>query len=349
MTWMIYGATGYTGQLVVEEALKRGHRPLLAGRNPDKLDVLAEQYDLDYVAFRLDDERTIAEAIADVDVVYHAAGPFIHTSDPMIRACLATNTHYIDITGEITVFENTYTYDDAARKVGVGLVSGAGFDVVPSDCIATYVANQVMGATHLETAIFALDGISQGTSKTAVESASVGLGMRRNGQLVPMGFAKYTQSLTLPDGKTRQVASFPWGDVSVSYRTTGIPNITSYLSIPPTIATVGRITYPIASQLMKIGAVRNLAKSLIERYVEGPDEQARQNGQSYIHARAWNNQGQSASAWLTTVEAYRYTAEIGVLAVESMLERNPIGALTPVQAFGVDFTLEIEGTTRIDV
>ena len=105
MRWMIYGATGYTGQLVVEEAVRRGHRPIIAGRNPDKLDVIADKYDLDYVAFRLDDENTIAEAIADADIVYHAAGPFIHTAEPMIRACLATKTDYLDITGEIDVFE----------------------------------------------------------------------------------------------------------------------------------------------------------------------------------------------------------------------------------------------------
>ncbi|MEO1644032.1 MAG: NAD(P)H-binding protein, partial [Chloroflexota bacterium] len=111
MAWMIYGATGYTGQLVVAEAVARGHRPLLAGRNPEKLATLADTYDLDFVAFQLNDPTVIAEAIADMDVVYHAAGPFVYTSEPMIRACLATHTHYLDITGEIDVFEQTFRYD----------------------------------------------------------------------------------------------------------------------------------------------------------------------------------------------------------------------------------------------
>jgi len=348
MRWMIYGATGYTGQLVVEEAVRRGHRPIIAGRNPEKLDVIAEQYDLDYVAFRLDDEKTIAEAIADVDIVYHAAGPFIHTSDPMIRACLATNTHYLDITGEISVFENTYSYDDAARKVGIALISGAGFDVIPSDCLGAYVAEKIVGATHLETGIFGFAGASAGTSKSAIEMIPGGWFSRRDGKLVKSSFGKDSMSFVLPDGKTRHAVASPWGDLSVSYRTTGIPNISSYLTMQPAITTIGRIVYPIASLILKNSAIRSLAKDLVERIASPPDERTRTEAKSYIYARASNPAGQSASAWLTTLEPYQYTAKVAILAIERLVELNPIGALSPVQAFGVDFTLEVEGTSRRD-
>lgn len=348
MRWMIYGATGYTGQLVVEEAITRGHRPIIAGRNPDKLDAIAQKYDLDYVAFRLDDDNTIAEAIADVDIVYHAAGPFIHTSEPMIRACLATNTHYLDITGEINVFEQTYHYDDAARKVGIALISGAGFDVVPSDCLADYVTKKVVGATHLETGIFGFAGASAGTAKSAIEMMPKQWWSRRDGKLVDSSFGAETITLELPNGKTRHAASAPWGDLSVAYRSTGIPNITSYLQMSPTMVTMGRIAYPIGKQLLKIGAVRQVAKDLVERFATPPDEQARTENKSYIFARATNSIGQSASAWLTTLEPYQYTAKVAVLAVERVAELNPVGALTPSQAFGADFTLEVAGTTRQD-
>lgn len=349
MRWMIYGATGYTGQLVVEEAIKRGHKPIIAGRNPDKLDVIAEKYDLDYVAFRLDDDNTIASAIADVDIVYHAAGPFVHTSDPMIRACLVTNTHYLDITGEISVFEQTYQYDDAARKVGITLISGAGFDVVPSDCLAAHVAKKVVGATHLETGIFGFAGTSVGTAKSGIEMARHSWWSRRNGKLVDSSFGKDTITLTLPNGKTRHAVSAPWGDLSVSYRTTGIPNITSYLAMSPTAVTLGRITYPLSKPLMKIPAVRQFANNLVDRFITPPDEQTRTENVSYIFARASNDAGQSASAWLTTLEPYHYTAKVAVLAIERLAELNPVGALSPAQAFGADFTLEVEGTSRQDV
>jgi len=349
MRWMIYGSTGYTGQLVIEEAIKRGHRPIIAGRNPDKLDVLAEKYDLDYVAFHLDDATTVAEAIADVEIVYHAAGPFIHTSDPMIRACLATNTHYLDITGEINVFENTFSYDDAARKVGIALISGAGFDVVPSDCMSAYVAAKVPGATHLETGIFGFAGASAGTTKSFLEMAPKNWWSRRDGELINGDFGAENITLTLPNGKERFAMSAPWGDLSVAYRTTRIPNITSYLEMKPTLATLGRIGYPIGKLLLKIAPVREFAKSMADRFMNGPSEEARLTKQTYIFARATNPSGQQAAAWLTTLEPYQYTAKIGVLAVEALAQRQPIGALTPAQAFGADFTLQVEQTTRQDV
>jgi len=349
MRWMIYGATGYTGQLVVEEAVRRGHQPIIAGRNPDKLEPIAEKYDLDYFAFRLDDEKTIAEAIADIDIVYHAAGPFIHTSDPMIRACLATNTHYLDITGELSVFENTYSYDDAARKVGIALISGAGFDVVPSDCLGAYVAKKVIGATHLETGIFGFAGASAGTTKSALEMSHKSWLSRRDGKQVKSSFGSPTITLKLPNGKTRHAVSSPWGDLSVSYRTTGIPNITSYLSMPKSLVTAGRIAFPIAKQIMKITPIRYMAINLADRFASPPDEETRLNTKSYIFARATNDAGLSASAWLTTLEPYQYTAKVAVLAVERLAELDPVGALTPAQAFGTDFTLEVEGTTRQDI
>jgi len=117
-----------------------------------------------------------------MDLVYHVAGPFIHTSDPMIRACLATNTHYVDITGELPVFENTFRYDAAARSNGIALVSGVGFDVIPTNCMAQYVAQQITGATHLEigmdlSLVMTAETVS-GTAKWSVGKSRIGCGYR---------------------------------------------------------------------------------------------------------------------------------------------------------------------------
>ena len=102
--WMLYGANGYTGRLIIEEALKRGHRPLLAGRSAGPIEALAEETGLDHVVVDLGDPLALRESLSDIHTVLHAAGPFSATSQPMEAAALETGTHYLDITGEIAVY-----------------------------------------------------------------------------------------------------------------------------------------------------------------------------------------------------------------------------------------------------
>src|SRR5215207_11302762 len=154
--WMIYGATGYTGQLVAEEAVKRGHEPILAGRNRETLAPIAKRLGLKYMVFDLNDVKIVAEAIGDLDVVYHAAGPFVKTSEPMVKACLATGTHYLDITGEYAVMESVYKLHEAALANKIALICGVGFDIVPSDCLAAYVAQKINAPHTIEIAVHPL-------------------------------------------------------------------------------------------------------------------------------------------------------------------------------------------------
>ena len=125
MTWMIYGANGYTGELVARLAVARGERPVLAGRNAAAVGALLEE----------------------VDAVAHCAGPFVWTAKPMVDACLATGTHYVDVTGEPDVFEAVLARDAEAAAAGITLLTGGGFDVVPTDCLAGLLAAELPDAT----------------------------------------------------------------------------------------------------------------------------------------------------------------------------------------------------------
>src|SRR5689334_1042164 len=98
MTWLIYGANGYTGALAARLAVARGEQPVLAGRDARAVAGLAAELGLEHRSFEVADA---AAALADVDVVAHCAGPFAVTSAAMVDACLATGTHYLDVTGEI--------------------------------------------------------------------------------------------------------------------------------------------------------------------------------------------------------------------------------------------------------
>jgi short subunit dehydrogenase-like uncharacterized protein len=346
-SWMIYGAYGYTGELVAEEAVRRGHRPLLAGRSAEKLIPLSERLGLDWVAPKLDDARALNEALRKVDLVFHAAGPFAFTSNPMIRACLATGTNYVDITGELPVFRNTFTYDQAAIERGIALISGVGFDVVPTDCLAEYVANQVPEATDLEIAVAALDQASPGTTKTMLEMLPQGVWRRRAGKLVPCGWAKDVKKVRFLHGE-RVTIPIPWGDLETAYQTTGIPNITTYLAFPPRSIRLLRWTAPLSQRILKLKPIRRVLQRLVDRIVRGPDAKVRQTARSYVWARAADKNGNEAQAWLETVEGYQFTIIGGVRCVERVLQERPVGALTPALAFGADFVLEIEGTRRLD-
>jgi short subunit dehydrogenase-like uncharacterized protein len=347
---MLYGATGYTGALLAEEAVRAGHRPLLAGRSADRLRPLAERLGLEYAAVGLDDADGLARALDGVDLVYHAAGPFVHTSDPMIRACLAAGAHYLDITGEIPVFENTFRYHEAAKDKGIALISGAGFDVIPTDCLAKYVADQLPDADTLEIAFDAITSASGGTTKTQLEMVAHGGLVRRDGKLLYAPLGRGTRRIRFSHGE-KLALRVPLADLATTYRATGIPNITTSIVLPPALIRLANLSaplFPFVQALFARERMRRGLGALIERTIKGPDATFRQTARSYIWARAANAQGGEVQAWLETIEAYQFTVISGIRCVERVLAGDFSGALTPAQAFGADFVLEIEGTRRFD-
>jgi short subunit dehydrogenase-like uncharacterized protein len=352
--WMIYGATGYTGRLIAEEAVKRGHKPILAGRNARKLQPMAESLSLDYIAFGIPDSSAAMRGLqrADVELVLHCAGPFIHTVEPMLKACIHTKTHYLDITGEIAVLERVFSHDAKAKSRGIALIPGVGFDIVPSDCLAKYVADQLPDATHLDIAISALGsnkrrGVSAGTAKSALEMLPNKGYVRRGGNLMPYRWGKGVRKFHFPHGK-RAALTVPWGDVSTAYRTTGIPSITNYMTLPLYLIWLMRLAgYPI-HLLMKFTPLRKWISRRLDNHFLGPSATARQTNRAHIYARASNPSGDIAEAWLETPEAYQFTASTAVRCVERILDSDLTGAWTPAGAFGADFILEFEGTTRQD-
>ncbi|MCU0499805.1 MAG: saccharopine dehydrogenase NADP-binding domain-containing protein [Anaerolineae bacterium] len=356
MTWLLYGATGYTGRLIIEEAIARGHRPILAGRSVTKLKPLSERYGLDYRAFDLDSTNRVAAHLKDsgAQLVLHAAGPFIFTAPPMLSACLAAGLHYLDITGEIPVFENTFAAHNQAVQAGIVCMSGVGFDIVPSDCLIKYVSDQLPDATDLAIAIDALSpaeaelGVSAGTAKTMLHMLPKGNLIRRGGQLIRADLGAHTDLFPFPHGE-RLAMAIPWGDLSTGYRTSGgIPNITTYLTFSPAqISAIKRVSY-VLRQALKIDPVRHWIERQIDQNVPGPSAQRRQTGRSYVYARAINATGKIVQATLTTPEGYEFTKIAAVRCVERVLDSDLSGALTPALAFGADFVLELGASERHD-
>ena len=147
---------------------------------------------------------------------------------------------------------------------------------------------------------------------------------------------------------TKTVMPAAWGDLEVGYRSTNIPNIKVYLSLPPMMMRSSRVFGPVLVRMLKIKAVRDFASRQIERRLPGPNETMRQQDRSAVYVSVRNGKGETCEAWIETLEGYQFTMIAGVRVVERVLDGNFKGALTPSQAFGADFPLEIEGTTRYD-
>src|SRR5678815_3268699 len=169
--FLIYGSYGYTGQLIVDEALKNGLRPILAGRNEKLLRTQAQIYNLNCRTFALNETEKLDSALLEVDAVLHCAGPFVHTYRLMAEACLRTKRHYVDISGEIPGFEAIAAMDAQAKQAGIMMMPGGGFDVVPTDCLAAHLKQRLPDATHLRLFLRGVGaGVSRGTAKSAIEN-----------------------------------------------------------------------------------------------------------------------------------------------------------------------------------
>ena len=222
--WLLYGASGYTGRRIAEEARRRGLRPILAGRDPRKIRSLAERLGCPARVFPLRSVAGITEDLEGVRAVLNCAGPFSATAEPMMDACLAAGVHYLDITGEIAVIEAAAARHQRAVAAGVSLIPAVGFDVVPSDCLAAMLAERLPGATHLQLAFRLTGSPSAGTAKSMLEALPRGGRARIAERIVRVPVAWKTREIPFRDGR-RMAVTVPWGDVASAWHTTGIPNV----------------------------------------------------------------------------------------------------------------------------
>lgn len=348
-TFLLYGANGYTGQLIARMAANYGLHPILAGRNEAALSKLSEELGFPYRVIDLSDKKSLEAALLEVPVVLHAAGPFQFTARKMIEACLVTHTHYLDITGEISVFEMAKKYHAQAADVGIMLMPGVGFDVVPTDCTALYLKNQLPNATHLQLAFATLGGkLSHGTATTMAEGLGEGGAVRENGKIVrkPLGHKGQWIDFGV---KKMFVMSIPWGDVSTAYSTTGIPNIETYTGVSPQTFQLLKWQF-LYNWLLRTSFIRNRAKQQIKQKPAGPSDDMRSKAMSLVWGEVKNPSGETRSVRMRCPEGYTLTAISSLLITQKVLEGNfKTGYQTPAGAYGADLVLEIPGVTREDL
>jgi short subunit dehydrogenase-like uncharacterized protein len=319
---MLYGAAGYTGTLIAQHARQRGHQPVLAGRSAPAVTTLAERLGLPCRELSLDDPAALTAALADVDLVLNAAGPFLNTAGPLAEACVRAGAHYLDIGNELQVFRALYDLDERARQAGITIMPGAGFGVIAANCLARHVSDAVGGAAVLEVATRA--AVAQqgpGVAATRQQNMPYGGWIRQAGHLEPCPLGSGIITITLPDGPCL-IMPLPTGDLEAAFQATGAADVTAYGAVPGDPAPGPKASDPAADQ--------------------------RPAYQSFGWARATGPDGATTQAWLQTGESYAFTATASIRAVEETLARSLSGALSPAAAFGADFVLTIPGTSRTD-
>jgi short subunit dehydrogenase-like uncharacterized protein len=340
---MIYGAYGFTGRLIVDQALRAELRPLVAGRDRGRLQALSETTSLAARDFSLDDPEALRKGLADVDVLVNAAGPFSQSARTLVGACLRTRTHYLDVSGEVESLKAVAECHADARRADVMLLPGVGFDVVPSDCLAAFAARRVGGARRLRIGLSGLSRASRGSLRSIFEQAGKGVWLRERGRLRSVPAGELSQHRF--DYGAGPSASVPvsWGDLVTSYYSTGCPDITTYFEAT-TAVQLGTLLSSRGGRLLQAPWAQSLLSMLPDAVAEGPDRQQRAGNRAIIVVEAISHSGARTIARLTTPDVYELTARSVVRVLGGLAEgaAEP-GFQTPALLFGCEFGLSLPG------
>jgi short subunit dehydrogenase-like uncharacterized protein len=341
---LIYGASGYTGKLIARVAIERGLRPILAGRNLERIRAVAEPLGLAWQGVDLADRVQLDATLKKVAVVLCDAGPFSATSRPMADACIRNHVHYLDITGEIDVFEALAARDLEAKEASVMLLPAVGFDVVPSDCLAAHMKRQLPDATTLQIYLEVNANTSRGTAKTMIEGIAGGTRVRRGGRLIALD-RPGVGSCDFGHG-AKPTVQISWGDVSTAFYSTGIPNIeVQFVATPPLKALVRLPGF--VKSFLGFRAMQAILKACVDRLPDGPSNEARRSAKSVLVGVARNEKGESVRSRLRTPEGYTLTAMTAVDIAKRVASGDfKTGFRTPSLAYGSDYILGFDGVTR---
>jgi short subunit dehydrogenase-like uncharacterized protein len=339
---MLYGAYGTTGRLILDEAVRRGHRPILAGRDAGRLAALGRSTGLATRTVPLDDHAALRSALAGVQCVLLAAGPYGTTGPSMRRACLDARCSYLDVNGEIGDFTTAISADGDARAAGIAIIPGAGYGVTFAECLAARVAAQLPAATSLRLSLATQTfGRSRAATLSVAQTMAGGGRDIHRGVLRARPIASPTWRVTQPDGTCMRFAGAPLAELVAVQRSTGIPDVSTGVPLSRGAAAAMRI----AGRALG-WTVATAARRFPTHAGAAASSDAGERLRSRIWAHAADETGHRAVAMLETGEGYRAAAGVAVLAVEAQLRHPRIGALTPVQAFGPGF-VDLVPDTRI--
>jgi short subunit dehydrogenase-like uncharacterized protein len=348
---VLYGATGYTGRLVLD-ALAGTDVPLVvAGRSEERLRPLAEQHDADMVvADAAAPDGSMRAALQAGDVLVSTVGPFVHLGEPVVEVAVRTGAHYVDSTGEGPFIRQVFDRWGPQAQGRSVLLPAFGYDFVPGN-LAAGLALRDAGpeATAVDVGYFTT-GTSGGgvplSSGTTATSAFMLLQPRyayRDGRLTDAGGVRRQRGFPL-DGATAQALEIPGSeqfDVPATFP--HVREVTTYLgwfgaaTTALRVASVGATAW---SRLPLLGRIPPLVgRQLMRRTGAGPDAQQRARSRTAVIAEARDADGLPlASVTLDGPNAYTLTGALLAWAATRLASDPPdrTGAHGPLGAFGLD-------------
>jgi short subunit dehydrogenase-like uncharacterized protein len=347
---VLYGATGYTGELTARAMARRGMKPVLAGRRPEAVEALAAELGgLETVTADVTVPASVRALVERGDVLVSTVGPFARWGDAALDAAIEAGAHYVDSTGEPPFVRRVFEHGGPrAEAAGSLLLTAMGYDWVPGNltgALALRDAGDPARAVRIGyfTKGGGLGGMSGGTRASAV------------GALVEPSF-HYRGGRIVTERGARKVHSFDFGGREKPGISVGTSEAFSLPRVFPQVRDVevylgwfGGASRPLqafsalGAGIAKVPGVTSAINAAAARFVKtstgGPDEEARAATGSRFLAEALDSSGEVLAAVRTEgVNGYTFTGDSLAWAAERIAAGggSGAGALGPVEAFGLD-------------
>ncbi len=348
---VLFGATGYTGDLTARAMAKRGMRPVLAARRQDAVEALAAELGgLESAVADVADPSSIRALLERGDTLVTTVGPFARWGDAALDAAIDAGAHYIDSTGEPPfvrrVFEEAGPRAEASGTVAM---TAMGYDWVPGNLTGGLVLAEAEDAVGVRIGYFAtgrgLGGMSGGTRASLMGALVEPSFQFRDGSLVTERGAKKLHSFGV-GGRQRQGISVGTSEAfSLPRVYPGLKDVEVYLGWFGRQSRAMQGFSLVGSGMTKIPGVRQAGNAAVGRFVKtstgGPDEEARKNGGSLFAAEALDGSGNViATVGTEGISGYEFTGLFLAWAAEATSKGEAAqagaGARGPVEAFGLD-------------
>ncbi|MCB0973830.1 MAG: saccharopine dehydrogenase NADP-binding domain-containing protein [Actinobacteria bacterium] len=348
----VFGATGYTGDLTARSLITRGMRPILVGRNQQRLDALARELGkvtgtgaLDTATADATDPASIRQLLEPGDVLISTVGPFLKFGRPAVQAAAEVGTHYLDSTGEGPFIREVFEkWGPIAKRNGSALLTAFGYDFVPG-ALAGALALESAGnqATGLDIAYFSPGFTPSGGSQASVVRVALDESFSfSEGRIQPQRPGKHTKRFDI-DGTTNLGASVPAAEhFGLPQTYPQLREINVLLGFPQSAARFLAFGSRLVGPLGKIGVVNRGITSLADRAAKGstggPDATERAKATTVVFADARSGDRQLTRIELRGPNPYEVTGDLlawGAMQIDAGGLKDT-GALGPISAFGLD-------------